>query len=126
LVVIAVIMIVAVIAVPNSRGVRRASNEAAAVGGLRTCAGAEMTYYTINGAYGTLADFNTAHSARHRTTHRKQSRQLSLFKFRVQACSLLFSQPASCENQAASRLDSDLISAVDFVSGNGRQRLAYC
>jgi type II secretory pathway pseudopilin PulG len=62
-IVVAVIMIVAAIAVPNLLGSRRASNEASALSALRVMSEAQAAYYgSIGGGnYGTANDLYTAH-----------------------------------------------------------------
>ena len=56
LIVVAIIGIVAAIAIPNMIASRRASNEAAAIGTLKTYAGAQATYHAQRNRYGTFAD----------------------------------------------------------------------
>ena len=60
LIVVAIIGIVAAIAIPNLLQARKTANEASAIGALRTCASAEVTYQGNNNTYGTLAQLNTA------------------------------------------------------------------
>ena len=60
LIVVAIIGIIAAIAIPNLLSARKAANESSAVGTLRTCASAEVTYANNNNTYGTLAQLNTA------------------------------------------------------------------
>ncbi|MFN7931227.1 MAG: prepilin-type N-terminal cleavage/methylation domain-containing protein [Blastocatellia bacterium] len=60
LIVVAIIGIVAAIAIPNLLQARKTANEASAIGALRTCASAEVTYQGNNNIYGTLAQLNTA------------------------------------------------------------------
>ena len=60
LIVVAIIGIVAAIAIPNLLQARKTANEASAIGGLRTCASAQVTYQGNNNIYGTLAQLNTA------------------------------------------------------------------
>ena len=52
LIVVAIILIIAAIAIPNLLKSRIAANEAAAVGALRTVITAEITYYATNPAAG--------------------------------------------------------------------------
>ena len=56
LVVVAVILIVAAIAIPNLLASRLAANEANAKASLRTIASAEAVYSSLKGHYGTLSD----------------------------------------------------------------------
>lgn len=60
LIVVAIIGIVAAIAIPNLLQARKTANEASAIGALRTCASAEVTYQGNNNVYGTLAQLNSA------------------------------------------------------------------
>lgn len=60
LIVVAIIGIVAAIAIPNLLQARKTANEASAIGALRTCASAQVTYQGNNNVYGTLAQLNTA------------------------------------------------------------------
>ncbi len=60
LIVVAIIGIIAAIAIPNLLQARKTANEASAIGALRTCASAEVTYQGNNNVYGTLAQLNTA------------------------------------------------------------------
>ena len=60
LIVVAIILIIAAIAIPNLLRARMAANEASAVGGLRTINTAEVTYFsTYNVGFGTLAQIGT-------------------------------------------------------------------
>lgn len=52
LIVVAIIGIIAAIAIPSLLAARRASNESAAIGNLRTIGSAEATYYANKGVYG--------------------------------------------------------------------------
>lgn len=58
LIVVAIIGIIAAIAIPNLLSARKSANQSAAVGTLRTCASAEVTYANSNNAYATLAQLN--------------------------------------------------------------------
>ena len=60
LIVVAIIGIVAAIAIPNLLQARKTANEASAIGALRTCASAEVTYQGNNNIYGTLTQLNAA------------------------------------------------------------------
>lgn len=60
LIVVAIIGIIACIAIPNLLKARKAANESSAVGTLRTCASAEVTYANNNNTYGTLKMLNQA------------------------------------------------------------------
>jgi prepilin-type N-terminal cleavage/methylation domain-containing protein len=60
LIVVAIIGIIAAIAIPNLLSARKSANESSAVGTLRTCGSAEVTYANNNNTYGTLAQLNTA------------------------------------------------------------------
>ena len=62
LIVVAIIGIIAAIAIPNLLASRRAANEGSAQSSLRTIHSAEATYQatTGNGAFGTLANLDTA------------------------------------------------------------------
>jgi len=60
LIVVAIIGIIAAIAIPNLLSARKSANESSAVGTLRTCASAEVTYANNNNTYATLAQLNTA------------------------------------------------------------------
>jgi type IV pilus assembly protein PilA len=62
LIVVAIIGIIAAIAIPNLLASRRAANEGSAQSSLRTTHGAEATYQVSfgNGAFGTLAQLDTA------------------------------------------------------------------
>jgi prepilin-type N-terminal cleavage/methylation domain-containing protein len=55
LIVVAIIGIIAAIAIPSLLAARRASNESAAVGNLRTIGSAEATYISQTGQAGTFA-----------------------------------------------------------------------
>ena len=56
LIVVAIIGIIAAIAIPSLLAARRASNESAAIGNLRTIGSAEATYYANKGEYGGFAN----------------------------------------------------------------------
>jgi len=62
LIVVAIIGIIAAIAIPNLLASRRAANEGSAQSSLRTTHSAEATYQATagNGAFGTLAQLDTA------------------------------------------------------------------
>jgi len=60
LIVVAIIGIIAAIAIPNLLSARKSANQSSAVGTLRTCASAEVTYANTNNAYATLAALNAA------------------------------------------------------------------
>ena len=56
LIVVAIIGIIAAIAIPSLLAARRAANESAAIGNLRTIGSAEATYFSQRGRYGTFAN----------------------------------------------------------------------
>jgi len=60
LIVVAIIGIIAAIAIPNLLSARKSANESSAIGTLRTCASAEVTYANSNNTYATLAQLNAA------------------------------------------------------------------
>ncbi len=61
LIVVAIILIIAAIAIPNLLRARMSANEASAVGSLRTLNTAEVTYNTsYGGVFGTLAQLGPA------------------------------------------------------------------
>jgi type IV pilus assembly protein PilA len=62
LIVVAIIGIIAAIAIPNLLASRRAANEASAIATMRVIFSSEATYQSTTGAgaYGTLANLNTA------------------------------------------------------------------
>jgi type IV pilus assembly protein PilA len=62
LIVVAIIGIIAAIAIPNLLASRRAANEASAIATMRVLFSAEATYQATTGAgaYGSLANLNTA------------------------------------------------------------------
>ena len=60
LIVVAIIGIIAAIAIPNLLSARKAANESSAIGSLRTCGSAEVTYSTNNNTYGTLLQLTSA------------------------------------------------------------------
>jgi prepilin-type N-terminal cleavage/methylation domain-containing protein len=60
LIVVAIILIIATIAIPNLLRSRQAANESAAVASLRTLTAAQVTYSSSGGNYGTLADLIAA------------------------------------------------------------------
>ncbi|MGA2992827.1 MAG: prepilin-type N-terminal cleavage/methylation domain-containing protein, partial [Candidatus Korobacteraceae bacterium] len=62
LIVVAIILIIAAIAVPNLMRSRMSANEASAVGSVRTIVSAELTYQSQNSSIGfdTMANLNTA------------------------------------------------------------------
>ena len=53
LIVVAIILIIAAIAIPNLLRSRMAANEASAVGSLRTVNTSEVAYFTTYGSYST-------------------------------------------------------------------------
>jgi type IV pilus assembly protein PilA len=59
LIVVAIIGIIAAIAIPSLLAARRASNESAAIGNLRTVGSAEATYYANKGEYGGFANLTS-------------------------------------------------------------------
>jgi prepilin-type N-terminal cleavage/methylation domain-containing protein len=60
LIVVAIILIIATIAIPNLLRSRQAANESAAVASLRTLAAAQVTYSSSGGNYGTITDLVAA------------------------------------------------------------------
>ena len=60
LIVVAIILIIAAIAIPNLLKSRIAANEASAVGSIRSIATTEISYSISNGAYTDLAGLNGA------------------------------------------------------------------
>lgn len=54
LIVVAIILIIATIAIPNLLRSRQAANESAAVANLRTINAAQVTYSAVGGNYGTI------------------------------------------------------------------------
>jgi type IV pilus assembly protein PilA len=62
LIVVAIIGIIAAIAIPNLLASKRAANEGSAIASVRTITSAEATYQATTGAgaYGSLANLNTA------------------------------------------------------------------
>jgi len=58
LIVVAIILIIAAIAIPNLLKSRISANEASAVGAVRTIGTSEITYQMGNGKFGTLTDLN--------------------------------------------------------------------
>lgn len=63
MIVVAIIAIIAAIAIPNLLRSKLQSNEAAAIGNLRTVCGSEVTYHSANKAYtGDFAELTTAHT----------------------------------------------------------------
>jgi type IV pilus assembly protein PilA len=61
LIVVAIILIIAAIAIPNLIKSKMSANQASAAAGTRTLVTAEITYASSNGGtYGTLADLNSA------------------------------------------------------------------
>jgi prepilin-type N-terminal cleavage/methylation domain-containing protein len=59
LIVVAIIGIIAAIAIPSLLAARRAANESAAIGNLRTIGSAQATYYSQKGTYGTFANLTS-------------------------------------------------------------------
>ena len=59
LIVVAIIGIIAAIAIPSLLAARRAANESAAIGNLRTIGSAEATYFSQRGRYGTFANLTS-------------------------------------------------------------------
>ena len=55
MIVVAIISIIAAIAIPNLLRSRLQSNEAAAIGNLRTVNGGETAYHSANSRYGSYA-----------------------------------------------------------------------
>ena len=60
LIVVAIILIIAAIAIPNLLRSRIAANEASAASSVRTVVSMETQYKINSGSYGTLAELNTA------------------------------------------------------------------
>jgi prepilin-type N-terminal cleavage/methylation domain-containing protein len=60
MIVVAIIAIIAAIAIPNLLRSRLQSNEAAAIGNLRTVNGGETAYHSANSQYGTYAQLTGA------------------------------------------------------------------
>ncbi len=60
LIVVAIIGIIAAIAIPNLLNARRAANESATAGNMRTVVSGEFSYSNTNNTYGTLAQLVTA------------------------------------------------------------------
>ena len=59
MIVVAIIGIIAAIAIPSLLAARRASNESAAIGNLRTIGSAEATYFAQRGRYANFADLTS-------------------------------------------------------------------
>ncbi len=59
LIVVAIILIIAAIAIPNLLKARVAANESAAAATVRTLGTAEVSYLTKHGNFGTLSDLKT-------------------------------------------------------------------
>src|SRR5215472_11554465 len=59
LIVVAIIGIIAAIAIPSLLAARRAANESAAIGSLRTLGSAEATSLSLNGTYQDMATMHT-------------------------------------------------------------------
>jgi prepilin-type N-terminal cleavage/methylation domain-containing protein len=59
LIVVAIIGIIAAIAIPSLLAARRASNESAAIGSLRSVGSAEATYQSTKNNYGLFADLTS-------------------------------------------------------------------
>ena len=60
LIVVAIILIIAAIAIPNLLRSRIAANEASGASSVRTVVSMETQYKINTGSYGTLAELNTA------------------------------------------------------------------
>ena len=60
LIVVAIIGIIAAIAIPNLLTARKSANESSAIGSLRTCASAQVTYSNNNNRYGTITELFNA------------------------------------------------------------------
>ncbi|RKY29883.1 MAG: pili assembly chaperone [Candidatus Omnitrophota bacterium] len=60
MIVVAIIALLAAIAIPNLLRARLQANETAAQAALKTIATAEITYFSANGAYGSLANMSGA------------------------------------------------------------------
>jgi type IV pilus assembly protein PilA len=58
LIVVAIILIIAAIAIPNLLRARRSANEGSATASMRMIGSGELLYRSTNGAYGTLAQLS--------------------------------------------------------------------
>jgi type IV pilus assembly protein PilA len=58
LIVVAIILIIAAIAIPNLLRARRSANEGSATASMRTIGSGELLYQSTNGAFGTLAQLS--------------------------------------------------------------------
>src|SRR5215470_19795197 len=58
LIVVAIILIIAAIAIPNLLRARRSANEGSATASMRTVGSGELLYNSTNGAFGTLAQLS--------------------------------------------------------------------
>jgi type IV pilus assembly protein PilA len=58
LIVVAIILIIAAIAIPNLLRARRSANEGSATASMRTIGSGELLYNSTNGAFGTLAQLS--------------------------------------------------------------------
>jgi type IV pilus assembly protein PilA len=58
LIVVAIILIIAAIAIPNLLRARRSANEGSATASMRTVGSGELLYRSTQGAFGTLAQLN--------------------------------------------------------------------
>src|SRR5256886_13192594 len=59
LIVVAIILIIAAIAIPNLLRARRSANEGSATASMRTIGSGELLYNSTNGAFGTLAQLSS-------------------------------------------------------------------
>jgi type IV pilus assembly protein PilA len=58
LIVVAIILIIAAIAIPNLLRARRSANEGSATASMRTIGSGELLYNSTNGSFGTLAQLS--------------------------------------------------------------------
>jgi len=132
LIVVAIILIIAAIAIPNLLRSRMAANEASAVGSVRTINTAQVTYNstyndgfsttlaTLGGAAGVAASCNNAELV----DPLLSAGQKTGYTFRVQAGTVAVTvQPAGCANPGD--VDGYTVTAVPVNVGTTGQR-SFC
>jgi type IV pilus assembly protein PilA len=131
LIVVAIILIIAAIAIPNLLRSRMAANEASAVGSIRTMNTAAITYSSTygNGFPGSLAEIGTNSAAAVSCDNAELLDQVltagtkSGYLFAISPGAVAVTKPPGCTNAGFS--DGYVVTAVPVTTGTTGQR-SFC
>jgi type IV pilus assembly protein PilA len=130
LIVVAIILIIAAIAIPNLLRSRMAANEASAVGSVRTINTAAITYSSTygNGFPGTMAEIGTTAAAVSCDNAELLDNVLTLgtksgYLFAISPGTVAVTKPTGCTNAGFS--DGYVVTAAPVTTGTTGQR-SFC